>query len=423
MKILFVSTRYHPHEVGGAEVTVRLLAEGLVRAGGDAVVVTLAPDGLASQREINGVRVHYLPLFNVFFPHGPKRHPAWRKAVWQAVEVWNPVMARRLGRVVDQESPDLVHIHNVLGFTGAVWPALRRRQIPILQTLHDHYAACANSLMYRTGAGNCRGQCLRCQVFCAPRIWSSRHVDALTTVSARLWERISTTGAFPRLTLRRVIHNCNDHSSRATPRTGPAPGTPLRLGFLGRLEPIKGPQILLEAARRIGADKVHVRLGGVGQAAFETELKSLFQPDLATFVGHVTPATLFDTIDLLVAPSLVEEASGRVVHEALGFGIPTIGVATGGMAELIEPGRTGYLVPAGDVQALETLLQKIIETPPDWTALSAACLAAARAFSFGIIFDEYRSVWHDTIQACSYPLSDFSRHDARSAFRPSPSDA
>lgn len=396
MKVLFVSTRYFPYEVGGAEVTVRLLAEGLVRDGDQAVVVTLAPDGRPTEQVINGVRVHYVPLFNVFFPHGPERHPAWRRTLWQLIEAWNPVMAHRLTRIVDQEAPDLVHIHNPLGFTCAIWPALSRRQVPVLQTLHDHYAACVNSLMYRPGSGNCEQRCRRCKVLCAPRIRLSRHVSAITTVSARLWERLSSSRVFPNRRITRVIHNCNADAPAAHPRVAqPRPGLPLRIGFLGRLEPIKGPQILLEAAQRIGAGRVHVLLGGSGTPEYERALKGRYEPALATFLGRVSPPLFFADVDILVAPSLVEEASGRVVHEAFGFGVPVVGVAAGGMPELIQEGITGFILPPGDVSALENLLRRLLDDPPDWSELSAAALRQAERFRFENVFGAYRAAWNE----------------------------
>jgi hypothetical protein len=49
--------------------------------------------------------VYYLPLFNVFFPHGASRRPAWLKPIRYTIEA--PVMARRLGAIVDREMPDL----------------------------------------------------------------------------------------------------------------------------------------------------------------------------------------------------------------------------------------------------------------------------------------------------------------------------
>jgi glycosyltransferase involved in cell wall biosynthesis len=396
MKIVFVCSRYQPYAVGGAEETVRLLAEGLVRDGGEAVVVSLAPGGKAEERVIQGVHVYYVPLFNVFTPHDGKSRPAWLRAIWQAVEAWNPVMARRLIRIVERESPDLVHIHNILGFSCAVWPALARRGRPILQTLHDYYAACCNSLMYNNGK-ICAERCLRCRVFCRPRVRLSRHVDGLTSVSLRLWERIKPAGPFAGSRNARVIYNCNDEQAIVQPRTGPKPGVPLRVGFLGRIEPVKGLHILLEAAERIGSDHVQVQVGGAGTQAYAEGLRNRFKFPLANFLGHVTPVDYFKDVDILVMPSLMEEPAGRVLHEAYSFGVPVIGMRLGGMPELVRDGVTGYLAPAPDVEGLEAILRHLLDSPPDWLELSRNCLEEAGRFKFDVIFAKYRDAWHDVL--------------------------
>lgn len=392
MKVLFVTTRYYPHAVGGAEATVKLLAEGIVRTGDAAVVVTLAPDGRHTERMVKGVRVHYLPLFNVFFPHGPKRQPVWRRTLWQMMDAYNPVMARRLCAVVDREAPDLVNLHNLMGFSCAVWPRLARRRLPVVQTLHDHYTACANSVMYRNGR-NCATRCRSCQVLCAPRVRLSRKIDAVTSVSARLLQRLGSSGVFRTAADVRVIHNCNADPIRTAAREPPDPSRPLRLGLLGRLEPIKGVEILLEAVERIGPGRVQLRLGGTGQPDYEDRLKARFAGPGIDFLGRVPAAEFFGAIDLLVVPSLVEEALGRVVHEAFGAGVPVIGVSIGGIPEMIREGETGFLVPPGDAPALERILTRLIETPPDWPAMSAACLVEAERFTFDRIFGEYRAAW------------------------------
>ena len=392
MKILFVSTLYVPNAVGGAEATVKLLAEGVVRNGGEAVVVTLSPDRSSAERIVEGVHVHYVPLFNVFFPHGAGRRPVWLKPLWHFVEACNPVMARRLRRVIRREAPDVVNIHNLQGFSCAIWPMLAGLGIPTVQTLHDHYTACVNSVMYRQGR-NCSRRCLRCRMLCAPRRVLSRHVGVVTAVSRRLLSRIEGFGLFPYAIDKRVIHGCNTDVVLPLGRTLPAPGEPVRLGFLGRLEPIKGLELLLTAAERIGQQHIRVCVGGVGPLAYEAALKSRFACAQIEFLGRVAPSDFFAGIDALVVPSIVEDALPRVIHEAMGFGVPVIGAAIGGIPEMIREGKTGFLFPAGDGTALEATLRRIVETPPDWAALSAACRDESQRFTFAHVFAEYWAAW------------------------------
>ncbi len=404
MKILFVSTLYAPNAVGGAEATVKLLAEGVARTGDEAVVVSLAPDGRHTEGVVNGVRVHYLPLWNVYFPHGPGRRPVWLKPVWQAIEAFNPVMARRLGAIIDAEAPDVVNIHNLQGFSAAAWWALSRRAVPVVQTLHDHYTVCVNSVMYRQQR-NCTQRCLRCRVLCAPRAVLSRRVDVVSAVSERLRQRIAGFGAFAGVADSRVIYGCNVDAETAPRRASPEPGAALRLGFLGRLDPIKGLEMLLEAAEGIGPERVRVSVGGAGEPAYDARLRARFAGPSVEFLGHVAASDFFGGIDALVVPSLVEEALGRVVHEALGAGVPVIGAAIGGIPEMIREGETGFLFPAGDAAALQGLLQRLLQTPPDWAAMSADCLADSGRFTYERIFAQYRAAWAAAIAGRAAPLA------------------
>src|SRR5438094_712667 len=159
MKVLFVSTVYAPNELGGAERIVRAMAEELVARGDDVAVVTLAPDGVAREEVRNGVRCYYLSLANIYWPHTPDfRPPVWKKILWHLIDAYNPVMARKLGRVIAREKPDVINMHNIQGFSVAVWREAKRRGVPVVQTVHDYYLACANSTMHRNGR-NCAAVC------------------------------------------------------------------------------------------------------------------------------------------------------------------------------------------------------------------------------------------------------------------------
>lgn len=390
MKILFVSTLYDPYAVGGAEATAKLLAEGALRDGDEAVVVSLTPGRQAEQRVLGGVRVRYLPLFNVFFPHGPYPRPKWRRPAWHLLDAYNPVMARRLAAVVDEEAPDVVHIHNLQGFSASIWPMLARRGVPVVQTLHDHYTVCANGVAFR-GGRSCARPCTACQVLCAPRRHLSRDVDVLTVVSHRLRVRAAAFGGFAGVQDVRVIYGAN--TDPPVDRPPSAPGPVLRLGFLGRILDIKGIETLLDAAGRLGPDLVHVLVGGTGEPDYLAKVRARYEGPGVTFLGQVVAARLLADIDMLVVPSIVEEAMGRVVHEAIGAGVPVIGSAIGGIPEMITEGRTGFLFPAGDVAGLEALLRRLIDTPPDWAAMAEACRAERGRYDFARIYDDYRAAW------------------------------
>lgn len=391
-RILFVSSLYHPHNVGGAEATVRMLAEEAVARGMEAVVVTLAPDGTGATAVVGGVRVHYLPLANLFFLHGRPSPPGWARPAWHALDAWNPVMARRLGHVLDAERPDVVNTHNIQGFSVAAWGAVARRGIPLVQTLHDYYTGCVNSSMYR-GGGNCARPCAACRVLGTPRRWLSDRPAVVTTVSRRLYDRIRAAGVYAGVDDVRVIVNANDPADAPPPAARPGPTRPLRLGFLGRLERVKGIEVLFDALRGIAPGAVTVVVGGRGDPAYEDSLRQRSAGLPVEFRGWVEPSAFIDGIDALVVPSIWEEPLSRVSHEAMGRGVPVIGSRIGGIPEIVRDGETGFLFPVGDGAALARVIRRLIDDPPDWPALSERCRRHGAAFRLSAVFDQYRAAW------------------------------
>jgi glycosyltransferase involved in cell wall biosynthesis len=119
--------------------------------------------------------------------------------------------------------------------------------------------------------------------------------------------------------------------------------------FLGRICPEKAPHLAIEAASRAGAPLILA-----GQVfAYDAHLRYFaeeVQPRLgprARFEGPVGPArkqTLLAAARCLLVPSLAEETSSLAAMEALACGAPVVGFRRGALPEIVEHGRTGFLV-------------------------------------------------------------------------------
>jgi glycosyltransferase involved in cell wall biosynthesis len=395
VKVAFISSLYHPNGIGGAEVTVRLIAEGLVRAGHAATVISLAPDGIERVGEEGGVRTVYLPLANLYWQHGPVRRGLAAKLAWHLVEGYNPVMGRRLRRVLAVEQPDVVHAHNIEGFSAAAWTAARRLGLPVVQTVHDYYLACPRCTMLR-GQRNCVGQCADCRLLTGARRALSDIPAAVTAVSQRVLQRLSRAGLFAGVSRQVVIPGCNHAMADPPPRADLPPGTRLRLGYFGRLEPvIKGLELLLDAVATLPEDRVLLRIGGRGSDPFVADLRARHGGRNVEFLGFTDPATFFAGIDLLVVPSLWEDPLPRVVHEAFAFGVPVLGADVGGLPEMIDPGVTGDLFRHGDVVALRAAIERLVEQGLRAGRLFGNCRARAADFAFERIYGLYWDVLQD----------------------------
>ena len=390
MKVLLVNSFYHPDEPGGAERVVRRLAEALPACGIEPAVACISPSGRAEASSVNGITVHRMPLRNVY-PLDPRRTRPLLKPLWHAIDSANPAMARALARVVDQVRPEVVHTHNVSGFSPRIWTMLRRRGIPVVHTLHDYYLLCPRATMYADGK-NCARRHLSCLMYSAVRLRAGHDVSAVVGVSRYILERHVAFGAFGGAA-RHVIYNpippaaVSHRPSRTESR--------LRLGFLGRLLPTKGLDELLSVCVSLPTEGWTLAVAGSGPADYEERLQRYRHPNIS-FLGRVDSAAFLRDVDVLVVPSLWNEPMPLVVTEALSAGVPVVASAIGGIPEVIGPGRTGFLVGAGDRAALGTTLRHIIENPDVVRRMRDSCRASVTQFEPGVIAREYAALYRTT---------------------------
>src|SRR5262249_44648352 len=83
-------------------------------------------------------------------------------------------------------------------------------------------------------------------------------------------------------------------------------------------------------------------------------------------------SSVYQQFDVLVVPSLWLENSPLVIHEAFMAGVPVVGARIGGIADLIEDGRTGLLYDPAETGALAAALRSLLETPRRLDDLSVA---------------------------------------------------
>jgi UDP-glucose:tetrahydrobiopterin glucosyltransferase len=182
-------------------------------------------------------------------------------------------------------------------------------------------------------------------------------------------------------TARRFPGSCAVHSrAQADTFTSPDPDTPDRLvpvgngldvdryrpaahadhlAFVGRISPEKGLEDAVAAALATGRE---LRVYGLLQDEPYWRKCLQLAPHLVSFGGFLPTAQLADELAtaaaLIVTPRWVE-AFGNVAMEALACGVPVVAYDRGGPAEIVTDGVTGFVVPAGDVDALAAAVGRI----------------------------------------------------------------
>lgn len=397
MKILYVNTLYSPDIMGGAEISIKLLVEGMRSQGHEVVVVSLRPKGHTGQDEVDGVPVYRYALKNLYWPYVKRRPRAPIRLAWHWIDRDNRAMAGQLAQVLRQERPDVVSCHNLAGWSIAVWDAVRQQGIPLVQVLHDLYLLCANSDMYR-GDNPCVGRCLRCHLLRFSHAKRSSRLDAVVGISYTVLKRFERFGYFDGIR-KEVIYNARFIEDKGRQRS--RKGTFL-VGYLGTLSAKKGVHWLIDQfIKHIDKESnAELLIAGAGQEEYVGELRRLASSDeRIRFLGYQSSADFYAKIDLLVVPSLWEEPLGMVAIEALAHHIPVVANEIGGLAETVKHGQNGLLVHAQDASSLGRALKDLMGDSVLYERLASQARASVvPQLSVGRMVGEYGALLEEIVE-------------------------
>jgi len=152
-------------------------------------------------------------------------------------------------------------------------------------------------------------------------------------------------------------------------------GTPL-VGFVGRLEHEKGPDLFLRAIDQVHQARPDVHFVIVGDGVMRNKLKEMcahLQLDKQVhFVGWCTNTVdIYPALDFLVHTSR-SDGTSLVLLEAMSCGCPTVGLAVGGVPEIIENERTGFLAGAGDWEGIAFRIIQLLDQPDRLQSMKTA---------------------------------------------------
>ncbi|MCU0671280.1 MAG: glycosyltransferase family 4 protein [Myxococcota bacterium] len=192
-----------------------------------------------------------------------------------------------------------------------------------------------------------------------------KHARFVTVITKKLLEevRVELGHDLPTHVFVRGMGVDTEQLRRTVPYVAPKPGETLRLFSCGRLNPVKGHLDLLAAVRRLIDEGRAVSLeiageddeGGTGyRRLVEARIVELGIEPHVRLLGAVDADCVRDRLShahLFVLASL-DEALGVALMEAMSCEVPTIGTATGGVAELIRDGIDGILIPPANPDLL-----------------------------------------------------------------------
>ena len=280
-----------------------------------------------------------------------------------------------LGRILLQFAPDVIHAHT-LGFDSGIGAWLKERlSCPLIVTTHGG----------DTNRPLARGEQHLLRAYCAP-------ADQIIAVSSQLGRTLAKCCTDTPIG---VIHN------GFIPRAAEAvEKEPYGLIQVGHLIPSKHFDTTIRAFSRLKDKYPAMTLTIVGQGPLREQLEELCKLEgvahRVTFTGQIPNEEVFSRMcraSFFVMAS-APEGFGIVYLEAMAAGCLTIGARGQGIADLIEHGENGYLVPPEDDAAIADILDASLQNPEEAAAIAARGQALARTMTWERCAGQYEALFY-----------------------------
>lgn len=372
MKILTCNKYYYIH--GGADTYFFALNRLLGRAGHQVI-----PFATKNRKNI--------PCqFDEFFARDMQPPPVDRWEVFSFLswmkDGFNGVYSLegkiKIKKLIARTRPDLAHIHNIYHhISPSILSAIKDNKIPIVMTLHDYKLICANYSLFdgRMVCECCKGhkhhnavmrRCfkgsllysllvsLEMQFHRLLRIYE-RYVDLFIVVSQLQKTKMEEFGV-PLRKIRFLPHFIDAEIYE------PAFSNKGYFVFLGRLEKIKGVDVLLRAIQSSKLSQ-QIKLKIIGDGSEKTALmdycerKNLNSIEFFGFVSEEEKIRIMQGAIMTIVPSVWYETFGLVILESFALGKAVIASRIGGIPEIVNEGENGLLFNPGDSEDLRKKIE------------------------------------------------------------------
>jgi glycosyltransferase involved in cell wall biosynthesis len=375
MRVTLVSAHYPPNFVSGGTLQPQRIAHGLVERGHDVRVFAGCLDSrrqpLATWTDADEIGV---------------------PVTWLVTTPWigwadernydNPEAAEVFRSHLAAHPADVVHLHSLQGLGVGLVEAAKEAGARTVVTMHDFWWVCARQFLVDremrpcclvVAAGDCacedgRAHLDRRTARVGAALASADHVLA----PSRSATEVLRANGVPADRLRVDENGMLGLELAMGARRPRTAGTPVTVRYTGGSNPMKGVDVLLDAAHELGPmAELRILAHGIDDAVAR-DRRSLSRTAIEPLPPYA-PEELDEVLsssDVLVLPSVARESHSMVTREALLHGLPIITTDTIGPEEVVADGVNGLVVPAGDSHLLAAAIREVLD-PIRLAALAA----------------------------------------------------
>ena len=331
------------------------------------------------------------------------------------LDLYRPSESYYLLKYAREIAPDIIHLHNIHGgyFQTNLLPKLSKIA-PVVWTFHDMFPItghCAYSFeceKWKTGCGNCE----RLNTYPSIKkdrtkfLWNYKNKifnsADFTIVTPSLWLKKCVEESFLKNKNIRLIYNGIDlenfkktGKSEARKELGLSENKKIILFSAngGVKNPFKGGEFVFQAFEKLKNrnDILFLNIGGNSGQGSEKWLDFGYVNDTKIM------AKLYSAADIYLFPTLAE-TFGMTIVEAMSCGLPVVTFETGGVSEIVENGKSGFVVEYKNGEKLLKALEKLIDDDELREKMAENAINASKKFSSERMALEYLRLYEELLK-------------------------
>ncbi|MCH5320261.1 MAG: glycosyltransferase [Eubacterium sp.] len=305
--------------------------------------------------------------------------------------IYSKEAKEKIGKVLDSFKPDVVHLNNInFQLTPSIIYAIKERNIPIVQTVHDVQISCPNHRMYNEQTEKICSECFDGKyIKCTKNrcVHGSLLKSAIASYESHYYHKKDTYNLIDRYIcpsqfIADVIINAGVKEDKTTVLHNyckdfgvlpPKDKSRKYVLYFGRLSVEKGIKTLIEACREL--KDIQFVFAGTGPLA--DLCKDIKNIEAVGFKSGDELKTLIRNATFSLCPSECNENCPMSILESSALGTPVICSRLGGAPELVTPGETGEIFTAGDKEDLKIKILKLYNNPSLVDKMSESCIKAS----------------------------------------------
>lgn len=369
MKIIIINNLFYPDQKGGVETVVHNITDELVNQKHQVVIVCAGLEkNKTTEDKQKKIKIYRIGWNKYFSFQNIDQQNFLLRFFYRIHQLNNKYTAKIIKSILNKEKPELILSHNILGLGYNIIKEINKTDIKHIHTIHDV------QLLIPSGKLIINQKITKIEKiysFFTKNIY--KNCKYIVSPSKALLNFYTKHGFFPNAQTQ-IIPNPLI-SIKETITREQSSSEKIKLLYIGQLERHKGIMNLIKALRLLNKEKFYLTIAGRGSLSEQIKNTENILSNFKFFgeYNKEERIKLLEQHDLIIVPSLCFENAPMVILEAWQSGVPVLASNFGGISELIEENKNGWLFDPENLENLKNKLEEIYKNRNQLEQMSKYC--------------------------------------------------